>query len=110
MPLVGTLELILRRPVRIIASIDAQTGIDTVKRGYSRKMAYLRKTQRVSISCLPEVFFGEAEDLEPSDERTTAAMLPGSDRAPKRPWECSGWRAAATTRGRTAARAGALPA
>ena len=33
-------------------------------------MAYLRKTHRISISALHEVYYGEAEDLEPDDSRT----------------------------------------
>jgi hypothetical protein len=70
LPLVGTMEWLTRRPVRCIASTDTAVGISAVKRGYSRKMAYLRKTQRISLACLHGLFFGEAEDLEPEDCRT----------------------------------------
>ena len=53
-----------------LAEVDSSTGLSAIKRWHSRKMAYLRKTHRISISALHEVYYGEAEDPEPDDSRT----------------------------------------
>jgi hypothetical protein len=67
-PLVGLLELMLQRAVRLIGEIDSEAARGAIRRGYSRKLAYLKKTQRVAISGLHELFHGEgAIDLEPDD-------------------------------------------
>ena len=52
------------------STTDSETSIGVVRRGYSRKLAYLRKHARLSIAALHEAFFGDAEDLEPCDSRT----------------------------------------
>ena len=40
-----------------------------VQAGFSKKLAYMAKTQRLAIGCLHEVYFGESLDLlDESDE------------------------------------------
>ena len=73
--LVGTLEVLLRRPMRLCATIDAQTGIAAIKKGYSRKMAYLKKWKRVSISALHDVYVGENPSYEPDDAFSINRLL-----------------------------------
>ena len=70
LPLTGILEALLKRAVRVIAEEDSEASIAAIKKGYSRKLAYARKTQRVSLSGLHELFFGDEVDIEPNDSRT----------------------------------------
>ena len=50
--------------------MDSMTGLQIVERGFSRKLAYLRKTSRVAIGGLHEIFFGHSEEITPHDSRT----------------------------------------
>ena len=62
-------ENLLRRPVRLIAETDNETAVAVVAKGYSRRLCYLRRTQRISISGLHDIYHGvgDAEEMEPSD-------------------------------------------
>ena len=65
-------ENLLRRPVRLIAETDNETAVAVVAKGYSRRLCYLRRTQRISISGLHDIYHGvgDAEEMEPDDART----------------------------------------
>lgn len=81
-PICGVLEEVLNRPVRIISEIDATTAISTVQKGFSRRLAYMKKTRRVSISALHELYFGDTEDIASVDDSTCINRLghvPGED-------------------------------
>jgi hypothetical protein len=58
-PLQGILEELLLRDVRILSEIDNTAAIGAGSRGFSRKLAYLKKARRVSLGALHECFFGE---------------------------------------------------
>ena len=64
MPICATLEFILRRPVRICARSDNDAAIAAAKKGYSRKLAYLKKYQRTSLAALRHVYVGKEEHEE----------------------------------------------
>jgi hypothetical protein len=57
-------EQMLERPIRLIAEEDNSASISAVKRGYSRRLCYLRRTQRLSLSALHECYFGAEEQEE----------------------------------------------
>jgi uncharacterized protein YqgV (UPF0045/DUF77 family) len=50
------LEHILDRPVWAIVRSDADVAIAAILKGYSRKMSYLRRTQKVSLGYLHDYF------------------------------------------------------
>lgn len=70
LPLTGIMETILNRTVRLIAEADATAALGAVRRGYPRKLAYLKKVQKVSIPALHEVFYGNSPELIPDDAWT----------------------------------------
>lgn len=55
------LECILRRRIRLWAKGDNQACIAAIKSGFSRKLSYMSKTQKVSASSLHEVYTGDSE-------------------------------------------------
>jgi len=63
-PAASTLEFILGRPVRIVARSDNDAAIAAAKAGYSRKLSYVRKHQKISLSALREVYVGREEHEE----------------------------------------------
>ena len=69
LPLVSTLEAFLKRPVRLVAGIDSLTGLQIVERGFSRKLAYMKKVALVAISGLHELYYGHGEETAPDDAR-----------------------------------------
>ena len=73
-------ENLLKRPIRLIAETDNDTAVSVVAKGYSRRLCYLRRTQRISISALHDLYHGEGDDeeLEPSDEKTLNRLLHSS--------------------------------
>lgn len=75
LPMTGIVETILRRPVRLIAEIDATACLGAVRRGYSRRLSYIKKTERVSISALHEVFYGDCPEQTSRDEYTINRLL-----------------------------------
>ena len=81
LPFVGILEAIFQRPIRLIAETDSETAIGAIKRGYSRKMAYLRKTQRLSLSELHELFYGHDVCIDEDDSKSIDRLrhVPGDD-------------------------------
>ena len=87
-------EQMLERPMRLIAEEDNSANISAVKRGYSRRLCYLRRTQRLSLSALHECFFGaeEQEELGEASARDTALEeAQGDDSLMERlPW--GAWR------------------
>jgi hypothetical protein len=76
-------ERLLKRPVRLCAEIDNDASLNAVRKGYSRRLCYLRRTQRISLGCLHEVYFGgeEVEELEATDDRSINRLrhLPGEE-------------------------------
>jgi hypothetical protein len=56
LPIQGTVETILTRQVRMVVREDNSAAAAAIRRGFSRKMSYLPKTQKVSISALHEIF------------------------------------------------------
>jgi hypothetical protein len=64
MPICATLEVILRRPVRICARGDNDAALQAARKGYSRKLAYLKKYQRTSLASLRHVYVGKEEHEE----------------------------------------------
>jgi hypothetical protein len=58
LPLAATLEFIVRRSVRILGYGDNDASLIAARRGHSRKLAYVRKYQRVSLSALRRVWVG----------------------------------------------------
>ena len=52
------LQLLLR-PVRLSARGDNTTCLSAVRSGFSKKMAYMAKTQRVAVGFLNEVYYGD---------------------------------------------------
>lgn len=81
-PIAGVLEDLLQKDARVIAEIDASLAISTIARGYSRRMAYLRKTRRVSISALHEFYFGDHPETDQATDASTLnrlTHLPGDD-------------------------------
>jgi hypothetical protein len=75
-------ETLMGRPLRLISETDNETSVAIIKKGYSRKLSYLRRHQRTSISALHEVFFGDGdnEELDPTDARCLNRLVhrPGS--------------------------------
>ena len=65
-PAAATLEFILGRPVRIVGRSDNTAAISAAKAGFSRKLAYAKKHQRISLSALREVYVGKEEHEEGS--------------------------------------------
>ena len=47
LPLAGLLDEVLNRGVRLCAWGDNDTALLTVRKGFTRRLAYLRKTQRI---------------------------------------------------------------
>ena len=70
LPNVSLLETLTGRDVRLIAEEDNQASIAAIRKGFSRRMAYMKKTQRVSLSSLHQIFFGTSEEVNPTDEDT----------------------------------------
>ena len=54
LPLTGICEELVQREVRLIAELDASATLGAVAKGYSRKLGYMKKARRVSISALHE--------------------------------------------------------
>ena len=65
-------ENLLGRPLRLVAEEDNSASIAAVTKGYSRRMCYLRRTQRISLSSLHEIFFFSGRRRSRSWRRTTA--------------------------------------
>lgn len=63
-PLVSTLERILQRTIPLYARSDNTAAVIAANKGYSRKLAYLSKHQRISLSALREVYVGAEEHEE----------------------------------------------
>lgn len=58
-PLLGLLCEAYGRDIRMCSWGDNDTSLKAIRKGYSRRMAYLPKTQRVSIGALHLWYFGE---------------------------------------------------
>lgn len=67
LPLVGLLEELLERPIRLVSFVDNETSIAVVKKGYSRKLSYMCKHHRISIGSLHDVYWGENIEGVPDD-------------------------------------------
>jgi hypothetical protein len=67
-PTQGILEDVLLRPVRVIAEMDNSAAIGAVSRGFSRKLAYMKKWRRVSLSALHEYFYGDNPERTGDDD------------------------------------------
>ena len=63
LPWAATLEKILRRYIRLVGRTDSNASLDAIRNGYSKKMAYLDKHKRISISSLHEVYI-ENHDVD----------------------------------------------
>ena len=72
MPWVLLLEGVFRRSIGWVTGSDSDAAIKAVKKGYSKKMAYLMKWQRISIAALKQVYFPytEEEDDDPQLDLT----------------------------------------
>ena len=69
-PLQLVMEKILKRAVRANGHEDNEPALLAVRKGYSKRLAYLPKTQRVQISALNEYWTGrDSEDptVQPED-------------------------------------------
>jgi hypothetical protein len=67
--LCATLEVILKRPVRVVLRGDNDAACIACRKGYSRKLGYIKKHQKCSLSAMRHVFVGgepHETDLEPS--------------------------------------------
>jgi hypothetical protein len=62
LPHLDLFETLFKRAIRLIAEGDNETSIAAIRKGYSRRLAYLRRHQRTSISALNEVYFGGDND------------------------------------------------
>jgi hypothetical protein len=67
------LEGLLKRVVRVVAHEDCEAATKVVQRGFSRKLAYLRKHTRTSISALHETYI--SEDAEDPNANTSNNMI-----------------------------------
>ena len=56
LPLAGLLEELWRRPIKMVGHTDNETALITIRKGYSRKLSYLKKYHKLSISSLHEVW------------------------------------------------------
>ena len=59
LPLQGMMEDIVQRPMRLVAEIDNETAILAVRRGFSRRLADLKKGRHIQLSALHEIHYGE---------------------------------------------------
>ena len=59
LPLAGVAEEVLSRIVRLVLRTDNTTAVEVVRKGYSRKLSYLKKHQRIAISALWETYIAE---------------------------------------------------
>jgi hypothetical protein len=77
LPLTGILEEIFWREIRICAFMDNSAGALAIRKWYSRRLAYLPKTQRCSIGGLHAIYHGDAVELDalPGAEGTTPNQL-----------------------------------
>ena len=70
-PLQGILEELLGNEIRVIAEVDNTACIGAVAKGFSRKLAYLKKARRVSLGALHEYYVGDGNpERKASDEFT----------------------------------------
>ena len=65
----------MRREVRVVAREDNEACIAAVRKGFSRKMAYLPRTQKFSLAALNEFYFGDPDIV--SDEKMCVNILDG---------------------------------
>ena len=49
----------MRQIVRLVLRTDNTTAVEVVRKGYSRKLSYLKKHQRIAISALWETYIAE---------------------------------------------------
>ena len=57
LPITSIVERLLDRRVRIVMGTDASACLAAIQKGYSKKLSYLDKHQRVSIAAVHEVYF-----------------------------------------------------
>ena len=69
------LERFLGRSVRLIAREDHSACFQTVRKGYSKRLAHVVKTHKVSISALNECYWGNNEKLGDIMPHETNAMI-----------------------------------
>lgn len=62
-PMAYLLEVALRRLVTLVGREDNASTFLAVQRGYSKKLSYLARQDRISISALHEVYFGDPEEV-----------------------------------------------
>jgi hypothetical protein len=63
----------------LLTESDNQAALAAVKRGYSRKLAYLqyKKSERISISALHEVYYGDDTDFNDlTDDKHILTYVP----------------------------------
>jgi hypothetical protein len=79
LPLTSTVEQVMQRGVRLVVRGDNEASIAASKKGFSRKLGYLRKYQRTSLSALRCVYIGleehECEDRDQWLEERSVNML-----------------------------------
>jgi hypothetical protein len=64
---------ILGRPLRVVAREDNDACVASVRKGISRKMSYVPRTQKISISALNEFYYGDPDVI--SDDRRSDNYL-----------------------------------
>ena len=75
-PLQGILDDLTGVESRIVAEVDNTACIGAIKRGFSRKLAYLKKARRVSLGALHELFIGDGNpETTATDEFTINRLL-----------------------------------
>ena len=53
--------------MRLVAEEDNSASVSAIYKGYSKKLAYLKKHRRISLASLRELFLGENETYLPND-------------------------------------------
>ena len=75
-PLQGILDDLNGVESRIVAEVDNTACIGAIKRGFSRKLAYLKKARRVSLGALHELYIGDGNpETTATDEFTINRLL-----------------------------------
>ena len=71
LPITAVVERLVDRRMRIVMGTDASAAHRAIEKGYSKKLSYLDKHQRVSIAATHEVYYASLS--APSDDAEEAA-------------------------------------
>jgi len=82
LPLGSLLDSLLGRTVALAGHGDNDASLAAIRRGYSKKMSYIKRTQKVSIGSLKEVWCGESPDLEDDEGHPNILLRVDSENNP----------------------------